>query len=189
MSTINLPTASLKTILDVDNRNVIIPVEEAINFLNSNKEKEKDKATGIRTMFAAPEEYGNTIEYNYDIAFINKINEYPITLFNTEVKYWNILFKYYNDISIEFLVPGFVKFWSQNNKTFVPVEFMKKSDLLIDYKGDMVQVVKKTELTDINLENDKYYNIIVNSSSQEYCSQFYLNGILTSISYNNYTKD
>lgn len=185
MSSINLPVESVKTIVDVNNRDVIISIEEAIDFLT--KSKDKEKAFGLMTMYAAPEETtASNINYNYDIAYINKITTNKITNFNKEIKYWNIKFKYYNDTPIEFLVPGFVKFWSQNNKNFVPVEFMKKSDILIDYKGDMVQVVKKTELPDIDLTNTDFYGIQINCANDNYMSQFYLNNILTSISYNNY---
>lgn len=188
MSSINLPVDSVKTIVDVNNRDVIISVENAIKYLT--KSKDKEKAFGLMTMYAAPvESVANNINYNYDIAYINKISINKITNFNKEIKYWNIKFKYYNDISIEFLVPGFVKFWSQNNRQFVPVEFMKKSDILIDYKGDMVQVVKKTELPEIDLTDTNYYGIQVSCANDNYMSQFYLNNILTSISYNNYIKD
>jgi hypothetical protein len=66
---------------------------------------------------------------------------------------------------------------------------MKKSDLLVDTQGHMVQVVKKVELTcdeALKLNDDEYYGFIINSTSNNYFSQFYLNEILAMISYNNY---
>ena len=75
---------------------------------------------------------------------------------------------------------------------FVPVEFMKKSDLLVDTHEHMVQVVEKEEISAeeaIKLNEDEYYNFIINSSSSNYLLQFYFNDILSCISYNNYDKE
>lgn len=189
MSTINLPVKSVKYIVDVDNRNVVIPVEKGIETLAELAAKDSDKPTGLRTLFAAPESHGSTTNFNYEYCFINKILKRKITKINPDVKYWEITFKYYTDRSITFLVPGFVKFYSLNNQTFVPVEFMKKSDLLVDTQGRMVQVVKKVEMTGeeaLKLNEDEYYSFYMNSSSDNYFCQFYFNEILALVSYNNY---
>ena len=188
MATINLPVKSIFNVIDIDNRNVLVSVEDAINTLAENA-KEPDKPSGIRTMYAAPTVQGSNTNFNFNISYLNKIYKKTITEFNKDIKYWQILFKFYNDISIEFLVPGFVKFYSLNNEKFVPVEYMKKSDILTDYKGDMVQVVKKTELTDIDLTNEEYYSFLINCNNYDYNLQFYLNGILASIPYNPYDKE
>lgn len=189
MSTINLPVKSVKTIVDVDNRNVVIPVETAIQELNELAKETDNKPTGLRTLFASPEAYGSTTKFNYEYSFLNKIIKNKITKINPDVKYWEITFKFYTDRSITFLVPGFVKFYSLNKGAFVPVEFMKKSDLLVDTQGRMVQVVKKVEMTGeeaLTLNEDEYYGFYINSSSNNYFFQFYFNEILAMISYNNY---
>jgi hypothetical protein len=66
---------------------------------------------------------------------------------------------------------------------------MKKSDLLVDTQGRMVQVVKKVEMTGeeaLKLNEDEYYSFYMNSSSDNYFCQFYFNEILALVSYNNY---
>lgn len=188
MSTINLPTKSIFNIVDVDNRKLVISIDDAIKEL-AELSKETDKPTGLRTLFATPECVSNTTRFNYEYCFLNKITKNKITKINPEVKYWEITFKFYTDKAITFIVPGFVKFYSLNNRTFIPVEFMKKSDLLVDTHERMVQVVEKTEMTGeeaLKLNEDEYYSFSINSSSNNYISQFYFNDILAMISYNNY---
>lgn len=192
MSTINLPTKSINNIVDVDNPMLIVSVDSAIDTLNKLANAKDDKPTGLRTLFASPRYDGINTNFKYEYCFINKINKKPITFINPNVKYWYITFKFHTEKTIRVLVPGFVKFYSLNNMAFVPVEFMKKSDLLVDTQEWMVQVLEKEEVTAeeaLELNKDEFYNFTINSNSDNYMLQFYFNDILASISYNNYDKE
>lgn len=192
MSTINLPVKSINNIVDVDNRMLIISIDKAINTLNELANAKDDRPTGIRTLATYPTCHGSYTSFKYEYCFINKITKKPIQYVNSNIKYWWVTFKFASDNSIRVLVPGFVKFYSLNNMSFVPVEFMKKSDLLVDTQERMVQVINKEEVTAeeaLELNKDEYYNIIINSNNDNYMLQFYFNDILSSITYNNYDYD
>ncbi len=188
ISTVNLPKQSVKTIVNIDNPKIEISIEEAIDILKSGKEK------SIKTLFAEPNINSKFIknninDYNYGVAYINKIDTKEISTINPNIKYFNIQVKYANDNVLEFIVPGYVKFYSANTGTFVPVEFMKKSDLLLDYAHNIVHMMEKTELVDLNKDDFKqYYSIQVFNDKAEIFVPFYLNGILTYVYYNDYQK-
>ncbi len=192
MSTINLPVKSINNIVDVDNRMLIVSMDDAIKNLETLAKAKDDRPTGIRTLAATPTCHGTTTSYKYEYCFINKINKKPIQFVKPDVKYWYVTFKFSTEKTIRVLVPGFVKFYSTNSMSFVPVEFMKKSDLLVDTQEHMVQVVNKEEVIGseaLELNKDEYYNIIINSNNDNYMMQFYFNDILSCITYNNYDFD
>lgn len=192
MSTINLPIKSLNNIVDVDNRMLVVSMETAINTLNELAAAKDDRPTGIRTLATTPTCHGTKTTFKYDYCFINKIIKKPILFVNNEIKYWWVTFKFSTEKVIRVLVPAFVKFYSLNSMAFVPVEFMKKSDLLVDTQEHMVQVINKEEVTGeeaLEVGKDEYYNIIVNSNNENYMLQFYFNDILSCITYNNYDYD
>ena len=192
MSTINLPTKSIENIVDVDNRMLIVSMDDAIKNLEELAKAKDDRPTGIRTLAATPTCHGSTTSYKYEYCFINKITKKPIQFVKSEVKYLWVTFKFYTERTIRVLVPGFVKFYSTNSMSFVPVEFMKKSDLLVDTHERMVQVINKEEVEGseaLEIGKDEYYNIIVNSNNDNYMMQFYFNDILSCITYNNYDTD
>jgi hypothetical protein len=171
---------------------LIVSIDDAMKTLEQLAEAKDDRPTGIRTLAATPTCHGTTTSYKYEYCFINKINKKPIQFVKPEVKYWYITFKFSTEKTIRVLVPGFVKFYSINSMSFVPVEFMKKSDLLVDTAERMVQVVAKEEVNgseELEIGKDEYYNIIVNSNNDNYMMQFYFNDILSCITYNNYDFD
>jgi len=88
------------------------------------------------------------------------------------------------------LFHGFIRLFSKTTKSFVPIEFLKKTDLLVDYSGANIKMIKKEELPDYQIENHEYYSLLVSTDPKlqetEYESQIYLNGILTAIPYYNF---
>lgn len=173
-TTINLPVQSIKTIINIDDKRVEVPITQYLeNFENSDFQ--------IRTMFSIPDSTEKIITYNHDIDFITSIKQEDVHNTNN-IKYFKIIAKYYNNIQLEFILPGYVKFYSKTIKNYVPVEFVKKSDMLIDYQGYNVQIISNEP---IEFEATKYYSIQLNSSA-DITVPFYLNGILSYISYNNF---
>lgn len=192
-TTVNLPVQSVHTIIDIDDPRLEIPIEEAMN-----RFAEKG-STVIRSLFSEPAIVASTfrkdknVDYNYGISYINKITKKHTDIINPDIKYFDVKVKYFNDRVFNFLVPGYVKFFSRTLNAFVPVENMKKSDVLVDYAHNIVQMLKKTELgTDENPpvpEVLDYYSIRLSSEKAEILVPFYFNGILSHVYYNDFQKN
>ena len=146
-TTVNLPVQSVHTIIDIDDPRLEIPIEEAMNRFSEGK-----GSTTIRSLFSEPAIVASSfrkdknVDYNYGISYINKITKKHTDVTNPDIKYFDVKVKYFNDRVFNFLVPGYVKFFSRTLNIFVPVENMKKSDVLVDYAHNIVQMLKKTEL-------------------------------------------
>lgn len=192
-TTVNLPVQSVHTIIDIDDPRLEIPIEEAMN-----RFAEKG-STVIRSLFSEPAIVASTfrkdknVDYNYGISYINKITKKHTDIINPDIKYFDVKVKYFNDRVFNFLVPGYVKFFSRTLNAFVPVENMKKSDVLVDYAHNIVQMLKKTELgteeTPPVPEVLDYYSIRLSSEKAEILVPFYFNGILSHVYYNDFQKN
>ena len=72
------------------------------------------------------------------------------------------------------------------------MEFLKSRDILLDVSGRMVKIEDAEVIEDFEMTN--YYNIKVayendeNNETQKIWFNFYLNGILANVSYNNFQK-
>ena len=70
---------------------------------------------------------------------------------------------------------------------------MKKSDVLVDYAHNIVQMLKKTELgVEGNPpvpEISDYYSIRLSNEKAEILVPFYFNGILSHVYYNDFQKN
>ena len=194
-TTINLPVQSVKFIVNVDDPKLEMPINNALDFfLNKNKEPRV-----IRSLFAEPVILASSfrknknVDYNYDISYINKILKKPIDGVTDGIKYFNIKVKYFNDKIDDFIVPGYVKFFSQTLNAFVPIENIKKSDVLIDYQDNIVQMLKKYEYgVDDNPpvpDITEFYSIKMSSEKAEILVPFYFNGILSHVYFNDYQKN
>lgn len=170
---VNLPVETLNTIIDIDNKLVEVPIIE----FNG------DDSKTIRTMYTIPDCSEKIIKYEHDISYITHISKETVVNTNN-IRYFKISFTYYNDKTVEYIIPGYVKFFSKTTRSYVPVEFIKKSDMLIDYQGYNVQVNNNEA---VQFEAVNYYNIIINSAN-DMQTTFYLNGILSYVSYNNFNK-
>lgn len=191
-TTVNLPVQSVQTIIDIDDPRLEIPIDEAIARFAESK-----GSTVIRSLFAEPTLVASTfrkdqnIEYNYGVSYINKITKKTVENVNSDIKYFDVKVKYFNDRIFNFLVPGYVKFFSRTLNAFVPVENMKKSDVLIDYAHNIVQMLKKTECREeIPMpEISEFYSIRLSNEKAEIIVPFYFNGILSHVYYNDFQKN
>lgn len=193
-TTVNLPVQSVHTIIDIDDPRLEIPIEEAMNRFSEGK-----GSTTIRSLFSEPVIVASSfrkdknVDYNYGISYINKITKKHTDVTNPDIKYFDVKVKYFNDRVFNFLVPGYVKFFSRTLNIFVPVENMKKSDVLVDYAHNIVQMLKKTELgVEGNPpvpEISDYYSIRLSNEKAEILVPFYFNGILSHVYYNDFQKN
>lgn len=193
-TTVNLPVQSVHTIIDIDDPRLEIPIEEAMNRFSEGK-----GSTTIRSLFSEPAIVASSfrkdknVDYNYGISYINKITKKHTDVTNPDIKYFDVKVKYFNDRVFNFLVPGYVKFFSRTLNIFVPVENMKKSDVLVDYAHNIVQMLKKTELgvegNPSVPEISDYYSIRLSNEKAEILVPFYFNGILSHVYYNDFQKN
>lgn len=196
-TTVNLPVETVVDFIDVNDQNVEVPIIDTIKHLETKS---------ITSMWANPEILGHEIEWNVQVFTLNKIykNICKETMkeqmfgdvIKSSVKYFDLTVKYFNDIRRTFLVPGFVKFFSKTTKTFVPIEFLKKTDLLVDHALRDVQMVQKKERTDFSMIGKDYYSFTIFADEPQkndmkedihtYGNQFYLNQILAMAYFYNY---
>ena len=68
---------------------------------------------------------------------------------------------------------------------------MKKSDVLVDYAHNIVQMLKKTECgEEIPMpEISEFYSIRLSNEKAEILVPFYFNGILSHVYYNDFQKN
>lgn len=193
--TVNLPVQSVKFIVNVDDPKLEMPINEALDFFNN---KNKDSRV-IRSLFAEPTLIASTfrkdrnVDYKYGVSYINKIVKKPIEGASDGIKYFNVKVKYFNDKIDNFIVPGYVKFFSRTLNAFVPVENMKKSDVLVDYQHNVVQMLKKFEYGQEDTEPvpdiTEFYSIKLSCEKAEMLIPFYYNGILSHVYFNDYQKN
>ena len=69
---------------------------------------------------------------------------------------------------------------------FIAVEHLKSRDILVDYSFKMVKVEDAEEIKDYQMP-EEYWNIKVAYDEDEGMN-FYLDGILANVSYNNFNK-
>lgn len=193
--TVNLPVQSVKFIVNVDDPKLEMPINDALDFFNN---KNKDSRV-IRSLFAEPTLIASTfrkdrnVDYKYGVSYINKIVKKPIEGASDGIKYFNVKVKYFNDKIDNFIVPGYVKFFSRTLNAFVPVENMKKSDVLVDYQHNIVQMLKKFEYGQEDTEPvpdiTEFYSIKLSCEKAEMLIPFYYNGILSHVYFNDYQKN
>lgn len=193
--TVNLPVQSVKFIVNVDDPKLEMPINDALDFFNN---KNKDSRV-IRSLFAEPTLIASTfrkdrnVDYKYGVSYINKIVKKPIEGASDGIKYFNVKVKYFNDKIDNFIVPGYVKFFSRTLNAFVPVENMKKSDVLVDYQHNVVQMLKKFEYGQEDTEPvpdiTEFYSIKLSCEKAEMLIPFYYNGILSHVYFNDYQKN
>lgn len=182
MVTVNLPVGSIKSVINIDDPNVNISIEEAMELINSS-----DKP--IRSMYSMPETcenpkgVGKIVKYTHDINYITKINKNKITS-NNVINYHELVIRFNDNKEYTFIFPSYVKLFSRTTKTFVPVEYVKKSDMLIDWKNLTAQVLSNNP---VNFTPEEYYNIIINANDNN-SSTFYINGLLSYVYYNNFKE-
>lgn len=183
----NLPVESVLTIIDIDNKNVEIPIEDAI------KKIKNSTIFSLNTTVNAENDFNNRFEH--DSLQIAKIDRKNIEKTN-DLKFFNVVVEFSNCLTRSFIVPSYVKFYSLTRNAFTAIENIKNRDVLVDYTGQIVKILDPELVPDFEMTD--FYNIITiyNSVEQNEHSNkkstgdynFYLNGILSSVSYNNFQK-
>lgn len=193
-ASINLPIECLDTIINVDDRRFEVPIQDAINKL---KEEDVNYIKSYNTLVTIPEEMENKkyvenefISIYNGSYFINKIERKQVEKTN-DLKFFKLDVEFATGVKKSYIFPSFVKFYSMHKGTFIPVEFLKSRDLLYDYSGRMVKIEDSEEVLDFKLT--EFYNIkIAYEKDMEYADErkiwfnFYINGILANVSYNNF---
>ena len=70
LNTINLPIETFKSIINIDDKNVLVSVESIMNFLKNNTDK------SIRSMYTIPDVINKELVFNHDISYITKLTKY-----------------------------------------------------------------------------------------------------------------
>jgi hypothetical protein len=191
-ASINLPIECVDTIIDIEDRRFEVPIQDVMDKLQN-----VDYIKSYNTLVSIPNEMENRkyiddeyISITNGSYFINKIDRKPVEKTN-ELKYFRVELEFANGIKKSYVFPSFVKFYSMHKGTFIPVEFLKSRDLLYDYSGRMVKIEDSEEVKDFKLTD--YYNIkiayerdIENIEEKTIWFNFYLNGVLANVSYNNF---
>jgi hypothetical protein len=175
--TVNLPVDSITHVINIDDPNVLVPIENVIDIFK------KDSNKVVRSMYTIPTVVDKKIDYMSDVYYITQVTKEEVKNTNS-IKYFKIHVKYFpSEKEFDLILPSYVKLFSRTAKTFVPVEFARKSDILIDYTGNIVQILSNEPVEDY--KPTEYYSIQL-SNNNENPITFYLNGIFCNVYYNNF---
>ena len=197
-ASVNLPVESIQTLIDINDKNVEIDINAAMKKL---KEKSDESIQSLNTIVTA--EYKDPEKkifekacYDHDTFTISSIERKKIEKTN-DIKFYNVRIEFSTGIIKEFVVPSFIKFYSSQRGIFIPVEYARNKDILLDYTGNIAKIddavlnesFKMTDFYSINTT----YELDESPDLNEYMKilnecNFYLNGILTNIPYNNFQK-
>lgn len=179
--TVNLPVESITHIINIDNPNVLVPIENVLEYFEKDAGKNTDKS--IRSMYTNTTVVDKQINYMSDVYYITSLTKETIKNTN-KIKYFKIHVKYFpSEKEYDLILPSYVKLFSRTAKTFVPVEFARKSDILIDYTGNIVQILSNEPVEDYT--PSEYYSIQIFNNNENPIT-FYLNGIFCNVYYNNF---
>lgn len=179
--TVNLPVESLTSIINIDDVRVLTPVEEMVESFT------KDSKQNIRSMFSIPDINEKIVKYTHEISYITDCTKNEIKKTN-EIRYFKIRVKYFpSETEKDLILPSYVKLFSRTAKSYVPVEFIRKSDILTDYTGNIVQVLANEQ--DTEFKPTEFYSIKLSVANNNYPITFYLDGIFANVFYNSFELD
>ncbi len=196
---VNLPVETILTLIDIDDKEVEVDINDIVKKFKNNKQNDQ-KIRTLNTYITAnyKETDKRTFEdaiLEYDTFTITNIDRKKIENTN-EIKFYDIKLEFSTGIIKKFVVPSYVKFYSSHRGLFIPAEYVRNRDILIDYTGNMVKI-DDAKLNESFTMTD-FYSITVNYDIADFDlndyqkrlsdSNFYLNGVLTNISYNNFQK-
>lgn len=188
-SSVNLPIDTIRTIVNVDDRRVEIPIDEAAGVLG---EKKAECIRSLNTLVDLPEEFMNQqyvepeyIKINHTYSYINNIEKKKIGETN-ELKFYKLHVEFSTGLTKDLIVPSYVKFYSSHKGMFIAVEHLKSRDILVDYSFNSIKIEDSEEVNDYQMP-EEYWNIKVAYDEDEGMN-FYLDGILANVSYNNFNK-
>ena len=175
---VNLPVETLSNVINIDDPRVLVPIEELVAEFS----KEKDKI--VRSMYATPDLTEKVIKFNTDIAYITQCERKEIVKTNN-IRYFKIHMKYFpSEKEFDIILPSYVKLFSRTAKSYVPAEFIRKSDILVDYTGNIVQVFTNEQIFDF--EPTEYYSLKLNVNNSKTPITFYVAGIFANVCYNDF---
>ena len=196
-TSINLPVESLQTIVDVNDSRVEIDINEAMKRSKGKSDEsiQSMNAIAFSTYKDIEKKKFDHAVIEYSTFNINEINRRKIERTN-EIKFYDVKIEFCTGIVKEFTVPSYVKFYSSQRGIFVPVEYVRNRDILLDYTGNIAKI-NDTVLNE-SFKMTDFYNMNVVYDIEEYdlneymkvpseCN-FYLNGVLTNTPYNNFQK-
>jgi len=188
-SSVNLPVGMIDTIINVDDRRMEVPIQEIADNMG---EKKIEFIRSLNTLVDLPEEFENQsyvepdyIKIDHSYSYINNVEKRKIGETN-QLKFYKLHLEFANGIVKDMILPSYVKFYSSHKGMFIPVEHLKSRDILVDYAFRMVKIEDAEEVPDYQLP-EEYWNIKVAYDEDEGMN-FYLNGILANVSYNNFNK-
>lgn len=186
MITVNLPVGTIHSIVNIDDPRVIIPIEDAYAFMQSDDKKiirGMETTVEIKDKKRGEQEF-KVLDFKHEINIITKLRKLPI-LNPINVTYYNTKIRYCNEAEYDVIIPSYVKFYSATTKQLVPIEYINKSDILYDYRGYNAQV---REIAEIDFKPTEYWNFQI-SSPNDISMNFYFDGILGYVHYTNFTKE
>ena len=196
-STINLPVESTQTIIDVDDPRVDVPAEEAFSTFSKRQDDERKFRSMNSIMVVEPEYTGQRdipdekIQRDHDIVIIKDIKKRRVEKTGIKMFKLNVIFRNGNQKTM--ILPSYVKLYSSHTGNFIPVEFIRSRNLLMDYQGDYAKVADSVELENFPMTDYYSYKVIYeidenyinNGHAIPGVCNFYLNGLLCNISFIN----
>lgn len=201
-TSVNLPVENISTIIDVDSPSVEINIEDAIKKLKGGALRSMNAVITVNN-FSEMQNPRNlnlkNIDIDYDLFQITKIERKKIEKTN-DIKFFKSTVEFANGLTKTIIAPSYIKLYSSRRGCFIPIEFVRNRDILLDYTGNMVKI-SDAELVDFKMTDFYNINVVyeieevdvdadINNNRKhlnENCN-FYFNGILANVSYNNFQK-
>ena len=196
-SSINLPVESVQTIIDVNDRRAEVGIVEA---MRKSKCRSDEGVQSMNTIVTVEYDDGERrrvrrVSYEHSAFNVNSIDRRKIEKTN-DLKFFRLRIELSTGVIREFTVPSYVKLFSSRRGMFIPVEYVRNRDILIDYSGNIAKVEDASP--DEGFRMTDFYSISATYEIGEPAMgpsmktlnecNFYLNGVLSNVSYNNFQK-
>ena len=146
--------------------------------------KDSSKPIIVKSMYSTPDISEKIIKYTTDVVAITNCIRKSVGKTHN-VRYFKILVKFYpTEKEVELILPSYSKLFSRTAKSYIPAEYVRKSDILIDYTGNIVQVISNEQIEDY--KPTEYYSLTLNTGASKNPITFYINGIFGNVCYNDY---
>lgn len=198
-STVNLPVESVHSIINIDDPRVNVPANEVQN-LFAKYQSDESKFRSMNSIMLVDSDFvgskeipDNMIERQHDIVIINEVRRKKIEKTN-EVKFFKVQVNFRNGNSDTMILPSYVKLFSAHTGNFIPVEFIRSRNLLLDSAGNYVKVYDTEQVEDFKMTDYYSYKVIYevdekfveNGRAVPGICNFYLNNLLCNIPFNNF---
>ena len=178
--TVNLPVETLTHIVNIDDTRVLVPTTDVKQF---SMETSND-AKPIRSMYGIPVVNDKLVDFGTEISYLTQFVKSNIKETNA-VRYFKLRIRFFpSEKEVDMIIPSYVKLYSRTAKSYVPVEFARKSDILVDYTGNITQILSNELIEDYN--PTEYYSLKVSVNNPEHLITFCFNGILANVCFNDF---